>query len=76
MPTINLVTEIPGPRSRQIVARREAAMQSHTGLGLLSVQRTPRATRRPYTTSLPNRHQIELLVMQLRIRAKRDVTSE
>jgi hypothetical protein len=25
MTTINLVTEIPGPRSREIVARREAA---------------------------------------------------
>ncbi len=25
MPTINLVTDIPGPRSRQLVARREAA---------------------------------------------------
>ena len=24
MPTINLITEIPGPRSRGIVARREA----------------------------------------------------
>jgi hypothetical protein len=32
--------------------------------------------RRPYTTSLPNRHQIELLVMQLGIRPKRDVAAE
>ena len=29
MPTINLVTELPGPKSQAIVARREAASADH-----------------------------------------------